>query len=84
MPLVTVDFNKKIGAFKPMNAINNGPLPKDLPFYPTNFEAYRALKIPYARTHDASFYAEYGGEHTVDVNFIFPISKPMRKRPRFL
>ena len=25
------------------------------------------------RTHDASFYANYGGEHSVDIQAVFPI-----------
>ncbi|MBO7155975.1 MAG: hypothetical protein J6V83_01065 [Clostridia bacterium] len=32
-----------------------------------NLEEYKAAGILYARTHDASFYAKYGGAHTVDV-----------------
>ena len=72
MTVVTVDFNKKIGAFKPMNAINNGPMPYTADQTWTNFPEYKKLRIPYARTHDASFCSRYGGEHTVDVNFIFP------------
>ncbi|MBO4540026.1 MAG: hypothetical protein J5781_07080 [Clostridia bacterium] len=72
MTVVTVDFNRKIGPFKPMNAINNGPLPYTEGQTWTNFSDYKKLRLPYARTHDASFCSRYGGEHTVDVNFIFP------------
>ena len=72
MTKVTVDFNKKIGPFKPMNAVNNGPMPYSASQTWHNFEAYKKLRLPYARTHDASFCSRYGGEHTVDVNFVFP------------
>ena len=72
MTLITVDFNKRLGDFKPMNAVNNGPLPYTKDQTWTNYPDYKNLRFPYARTHDASFCSRYGGEHTVDVNFIFP------------
>lgn len=72
MDKITVDFSKKCGKVKPMHSVNNGP---DYKFSPdqrvTNIDAYRAAGLPYARTHDASFHAIYGGEHIVDVNMIF-------------
>ena len=72
MTRIKVDFSQKIGPIKAMNAVNNGPLPIAEERAVNNFDAYRKLRIPYARTHDASFCSRYGGEHTVDVNFIFP------------
>lgn len=70
---ITIDFNKPLGKVKPMHAVNNGPVYKFASDQRiTNIVSYRDAGIPYARTHDASFYATYGGEHTVDVNFIFP------------
>lgn len=73
MKTVTVDFSKTIGPVKPMHAVNNGPVYKFAEDQRiTNLDAFKAAGIPYARTHDASFYATYGGEHTVDVNAIFP------------
>lgn len=73
MHTVTVDFSRPTGAVKPMHAVNNGPVYKFAPDQRiTNIDHFRAAGIPYARTHDASFYATYGGEHTVDVNMIFP------------
>lgn len=73
MKTVTVDFSKNIGPVKPMHAVNNGPVYKFAEDQRiTNLDAFKAAGIPYARTHDASFYATYGGEHTVDVNAIFP------------
>lgn len=55
-----------------MHAVNNGPLSKKKDQIRDNFDSYTALKIPYARNHDASFCADYGGCHTVDVHYIFP------------
>ncbi|MBQ8341956.1 MAG: hypothetical protein IJY22_06260 [Clostridia bacterium] len=74
---ISVDFNKKAGKIKPMHAVNNGPVCKvgdkaqgwnDS----NNLRAYAAAGLPYARTHDASYYFRYGSEHTVDVAAIFP------------
>ncbi|MBQ9132165.1 MAG: hypothetical protein IJX62_06825 [Clostridia bacterium] len=70
MNKITVDVSRTGGAIKPVNAVNNGPSGSSVRGI-TNFEYYRALEIPYARNHDASFYSVYGGEHTVDVHRIF-------------
>ena len=74
MEAIKFDLSKKYGGFKPMNAVNNGPVHKrhaaDQPR--SNLAAYKAARIPYARNHDASFSAGYGGEHTVDISAIFP------------
>ena len=64
MKTIKICPEKKLGKFKYLNAVNNGPITG-------NFEDYKAARIPYARTHDASFYAGYGGEHTVDISSIF-------------
>lgn len=72
MDKITVDFKKYLGKVKPMHSVNNGPVynfASDQRI--TNIEPYKAAGIPYARTHDASFFATYGGEHIVDVNMIF-------------
>ena len=70
---VTVDFNSTKGKMKPMHAVNNGPVYKfAVDQRITNIDHFKAAGIPYARTHDASFYSTYGGEHTVDVHAIFP------------
>lgn len=71
---LTIDFNKTIGAIKPMHATNNGPVISGA-FSKNrsgNFRHWQEAGIPYARTHDSSFCANYGGEHTVDVHAIFP------------
>lgn len=74
MDILKFDLSKKVGGFKPMNAVNNGPVYRrhtaDQPA--NNLEAYKAAKIPFARNHDAAFYANYGGEHSVDITAIFP------------
>ena len=69
---IVVDFSKETGIVKPMHAVNNGPVYKFAEDQRiTNIEPYMKAGIPYARNHDAAFYASYGGEHIVDVNFIF-------------
>ncbi len=65
------DLSKTGGKIKPMNAVNNGPTNPGVRKVKTNFDAYKAANIPYARNHDASFYTPYGGEHIVDVHRIF-------------
>ncbi len=72
MDRITVDFSKNVGKVKPMHSVNNGPVYKFAADQRiTNVHHYRAAGIPFARTHDASFYSTYGGEHIVDVNMIF-------------
>ena len=72
MNSITVDFSKRLGKIKPMHCVNNGPAAQSNDnLEETNFYLYRDLGIPYARNHDASFYAKYGLSHTVDVHSIF-------------
>ena len=72
MDKIRVDFSKKAGKVKPMHSVNNGPVYKFAADQRiTNIDHYKAAGIPYARNHDASFFATYGGEHIVDVNMIF-------------
>ena len=77
MAHIQIDFAKSAGAVKPMHAVNNGPSMKSARAFSwgsgtDNALEFQAAGIPYARTHDASFYPGYGGEHTVDVHAIFP------------
>ena len=73
MNTVIVDFSKTVGNIKPMHSVNNGPVYKFTADQRiSNIVPYREAGIPYARNHDASFYATYGGEHIVDVHAIFP------------
>ena len=69
---IVVDFSKDCGIVKPMHSTNNGPSYKFASDQRiTNLHHFQRAQIPYCRTHDASFYNTYGGEHTVDVNNIF-------------
>jgi len=73
MTNVKIDFSTEKGKIKPLHAVNNGPVYKFTEDQRiTNLQHFVDAGIPYARTHDASFYAEYGGEHTVDIHAIFP------------
>ena len=75
MASIKVDFAKNIGKVKPMHATNNGPACKSSNpnswSNGSNMTEFREAGIPYARTHDASYYYRYGMEHTVDVHAIF-------------
>lgn len=74
MQTLKFDLTKRLGGFKPMNAVNNGPVHKRHANdqFRDNLEAYRAAKIPFARNHDAAFWAGYGGQYGVDITAIFP------------
>ena len=74
MENIKFDLAKNYGKFRVMNAVNNGPVHKRHANdqQRSNLEDFKAARIPYARNHDASFNAGYGGEHTVDISAIFP------------
>ncbi len=66
---ITIRYDHITGKIKPMNAVNNAPVYRPGSEQDTgNLTTYKAANIPYARTHDASFY----WEHSVDVHLIFP------------
>jgi len=69
---ISIDFTKETGKIKPMHAVNNGPVKSGAVQSRGNFDKWVEIGIPYARNHDAAFFAKYGGEHTVDVWSIFP------------
>jgi len=70
---IHVNFAENAGKVKPMHAVNNGPVYKESADQRiTNLDSYRDAGIPFTRTHDASFFSTYGGEHTVDIHAIFP------------
>ena len=69
---VTVDPNVELGPIRRMNAVNNGPTKPRSDQTKGNFDEYAALKIPYARIHDASHCSTYGGPHCVDISAVFP------------
>ena len=71
--LVKVEYDKVVGKFKIMHAVNNGPVKQPgSEQVRSNFDDFKSAGIPYVRNHDASFTEEYGGEHVVDVVAIFP------------
>ena len=70
MQIIKIDLSNTKGVIKPMHAVNNGPAGSRVRGV-SNFDDYKALRIPYARYHDAAGYSGYGGEHTVDVHRIF-------------
>lgn len=74
MNILHFDKQNKIGPFKVMNAVNNGPCHKRHATnqWKSNLDTYKAARIPFARNHDAAFHAGYGGEHSVDITAIFP------------
>ena len=72
---IVVDRTIAIGKIKPMNGVNNGPLSPTIEGNVqgrNNTEAYAAAKFPFVRTHDASIFYCYGGEHVADITAIFP------------
>ncbi len=72
MSNINVDFSRTSGKIKIMHAVNNGPHVTRGDQVRGNQDYYKAARIPYARTHDAAFHAQYGGEHCVDIQAIFP------------
>lgn len=74
MNIVKFNTQKLFGGFKPMNAVNNGPVHKRhvTDQKRTNLHLYKDAKIPYARNHDAAFDKDYGSEHSTDITAVFP------------
>lgn len=68
---LNINFSEKVGAIKPMHAVNNAPVRPMKTQCRGNFDTFKALKIPYARTHDASLSEIYGAQHVMDVHCIF-------------
>ena len=60
--------------FKILNATNGGPWHKRHANdqYRSNFEDYKAARIPYARNHDSAVCGIYGGPYSHDITCIFP------------
>ncbi len=69
---VIIDPARTLGPVKYMNAVNNGPKKAPPSQRSENFTAYRAARIPFARTHDANYAVAYGAPHTVDISAVFP------------
>ena len=68
---LNINFSEKLGAIKPMHAVNNAPVRPMKTQCRGNFDTFKALKIPYARTHDASLSEIYGAQHVMDIHCIF-------------
>ena len=72
MRTITVCPAKMMKPIKPLNGVNNGPVPARAYQSSSNFKSYRAARIPSARPHDAVFCSSYGGPHVADISGIFP------------
>ncbi len=71
--VITVDTTKELGPILDMNSVNGGPAisPVAGDQKSGNFEDYRTLRIPMARTHDCIGCVP-GGAHACDISAIFP------------
>ena len=70
---IVIDPSVAVGPIKPMNAVNNGPIvASEKEQTAGNFNEYKALHIPYARTHDSASCSDYGGPNCVDISKLFP------------
>ena len=75
MDIIRFDTEKEYGPIRRMNAVNNGPVFKRHASDQNsggNLALYSALRLPYARNHDANFNSGYGGPYPVDISAIFP------------
>ena len=74
MNVLKFDLTKASDEFKLLNATNGGPWYRrhavDQPR--SNFEAYKAARIPYTRNHDSAVCGAYGGPYSHDITCIFP------------
>lgn len=68
------DLSQKTNEFKILNATNGGPWHKRHVHdqWLTNFEDYKAARIPYSRNHDSGVVGIYGGPFSHDITRIFP------------
>ena len=69
------DLNNPGKGFKPLNATNGGPFYKRHATgqWRTNFDAYKAARMPYSRNHDSNLSGSiYGGPFAHDISAIFP------------
>ena len=73
MEVLKFDLSKNSGNFKILNATNGGPCYRRgaIDQLRTNFEDYKAARIPYARNHDCAIHGVYGGPYSNDVAKIF-------------
>lgn len=74
METLKFDLTQKGRNFKILNATNGGPWHRRHANdqYRSNFEAYKAARIPYSRNHDSGVVTIYGGPYSHDITNIFP------------
>lgn len=74
METLKFDLQKEGNIFKILNATNGGPWHKRHvnDQYRSNFEDYKAARIPYSRNHDSAVHGIYGGPYSHDITRIFP------------
>lgn len=75
MEILKFNLQEKSGKFKILNATNGGPWHKRhaTDQWHSNFEAYKAARIPYSRNHDSNLAGStYGGPYAHDISAIFP------------
>ena len=74
MDILKFDTTKKVRDFKILNATNGGPWHKRhaTDQFRSNFEDYKAARIPYSRNHDSGVVGIYGGPYSHDITNIFP------------
>ena len=74
MNTVRFDLSRNDGQFKILNATNGGPWHKRHVYdqVRSNFEDYKAARIPFSRNHDSADCAIYGGPYSHDITCIFP------------
>ena len=75
MDTISFDLTKRVGKFKPLNAVNGGPWHKRHANdqWRSNMDDYKRARIPYTRNHDSNLAGSvYGGPYAVDITAIFP------------
>lgn len=78
---ITVHTGTEVGPIKLMHAGNNGPVIAGDDQTHGNSIWYKMAEIPYARTHDGSFYSHYGSGNALDIDKIFPDFDSNPKKP---
>ena len=73
MNTLRFDLSNHEKSFKILNATNGGPWHKRhaTDQYRSNFEAYKAARMPYSRNHDSGVVGVYGGPYSHDIANIF-------------
>lgn len=74
MDTLRFDLTRNDGLFKLLNATNGGPWHKRHVYdqVRSNFDDYKAARIPYSRNHDSAVVGIYGGPYSHDITCLFP------------